>query len=264
MEQTGHGNSSYYDLQRIFLRGTTVRDIAEPLLSFDSWSDAEKVRAILESQRAEYAGVRENGWVTGYIILNELGAGACGEYAHPFDEEQVLQDNTPLVEMVLHLADTPFAFVRAFGEVAAIVTREDMQDPPVRMWLFGMVTLIELYYLRLIERNMTADEWRQYLSPARFAKAEELLEERRRRGQNPSLLDCLQFGDKAQIIARDEGLRNQVGYVSRKRADLATKMLERLRNNLAHTQDIVAWDWDTIVVLAQNIDRLIRWDESVR
>ena len=265
MMETGYiSESSYYDMQHVFLRGTTVRDIAEPLLSFDNWSDARLVRESMLTQGKQVAGLRENGRISGYLLAAELGDGLCGKFVHSFDDQQVLKDNTPLVDMVLALVNSPYAFVRVLGEVSAIVTREDLQDPPVRMWLFGMVTIIEMYYLRMIEQHLGQDKWRQYVSPGRLAKAEELLEERRRRNQDLRLLDCLQFGDKAQIVARDEALRNQAGFSSRKQADRVTKMVERLRNNLAHTQDIVSWDWETIVALAENIDRLIRWDESVR
>ncbi len=257
-------DSSYYDMQRVFLRGVTVRDIAEPLLSFDASTNAGVVRDALEAQRHPVAGVRTYGRVGGYLLRGELGEGQCGDFAHGFDEARVLVESTPLVDVVLALADAPFAFVRVLGGVGGYVTREDLQDPPVRMWLFGIVTIIEMYYLRMIEQHMPDGEWRRYLSDARVAKAQELLEERRRRNQNPSLLDCLQFGDKAQIVIRDEALRTQAGFQSRKRAERAMKMVEGLRNNLAHTQDIVAWDWETIVVLAENMDRLLHWDQSAR
>ena len=257
-------DASYYDMQRVFVRGVTVRDIAEPLPSFDAWTQAATVREILAAQGTRIAGIREDGRTRGYVLLEDLGDGLCGDFANPFDEEPVLADTTPLVDVVLALKDSPYAFVRVLGEVGGIVTREDLQDPPVRMWLFGMITIIEMYYLRMIEQQLGDGSWRKYLSPARVAKAEELLEERRRRNQNPRLLDCLQFGDKAQIVVRDEALRKQAGFESRKRAEQAMKMVERLRNNLAHTQDIVSRDWDTIVVLAENIDRLIHWDQSVR
>jgi hypothetical protein len=251
-------------MQRVFLSGTTVRDIAEPLISFDAWTDATRAQAILEKQGQEVAGVRAAGHVAGYVLSRELASGVCGEVMHPFTDVPVISDHTPLTDTVLALVDSSFVFVRVLGEVGGIVTREDLQDPPVRMWLFGMVTLIEMYYVRMIEQNLREEEWREYLSSARLAKAKKLREERRRRGQDPRLVDCLQFGDKAQIIARHEGLRNAAGFLSRNRAERAGKNLERLRNNLAHTQDIVAWDWDTIVLLAQNLDRLIQWDASVR
>ena len=71
------------------------------------------------------------------------------------------------------------------------------------------------------------------------------------------MLDCLQFADKGQIIARDETLRKRAGFPSRRRADTAVKLFEGLRNNLAHSQDIVASDWDTIAAIAANLERVI-------
>ena len=56
---------------------------------------------------------------------------------------------------------------------------------------------------------------------------------------------------------RDESLRSQAGILSRRRGDEVTKNLERLRNNLAHTQDIIAFDWQTIVAIVENLERLV-------
>jgi hypothetical protein len=147
--------------------------------------------------------------------------------------------------------------VRILGEVGGILTRADLQDPPVRMWLFGLLTAIEMRLQMLIQQRFSDESWMQYVSPARVEKARLLQEERRRRSQNPTLIDCLQFSDKMQIVARDEPLRVQVGFVSRRRADLVGKVFEALRNNLAHSQDIIASDWDTIFGMAENLDRLL-------
>ena len=40
-----------------------------------------------------------------------------------------------------------------------------------------------------------------------------------------------------------------MGFQSRRRGEQTIKDLEKLRNNLAHSQDIVTCDWDTIVRL---------------
>jgi len=146
--------------------------------------------------------------------------------------------------------------VRVLGEVNGIVTPNDLQDPPVRMWLFGMITVIELRFQKLIEEHFEAEEWVKYISPGRLEKARRMLEERQRRNQESSLVDCLQFSDKAQIIARDETLRKKVGYDSRNRADEGIKRLEKLRNNLAHSQSIVDTDWEVIVGLSDHLPRL--------
>jgi len=147
--------------------------------------------------------------------------------------------------------------VSVFGQVGGIVTRSDLQKPPVRMWLFGMVTIIEMRVTRMIEQNAPGEDWRQSLSDARLEKAEALLAERARRNQDLDLLDCLQFSDKCQIVARNETLRARTQYDSRRKLEDAAKRLERLRNNLAHAQDIVSTDWETLVELSENLDNLL-------
>jgi hypothetical protein len=82
-------------------------------------------------------------------------------------------------------------------------------------------------------------------------KAQALLEERRRRNQRVQLFDCLQFSDRGQIIARNEDIRKETIFGSRNQGEGAVKNLEKLRNNLAHAQDILTTDWDTIVQLCE-------------
>lgn len=249
---------SYYDIDKIFLRSLTVQDIAEPLPSFDSNTPAESVQAAMDFHQLQVVGVREAGYITGYINSLPSGDGPCGDFAHPIQDDQVLPGNAPLTDLVLALNQVPFLFVNLLGEVGGIVTRADLQDPPVRMWLFGLITLIEMRFLDLIELRFQDDGWQKYLSNRRLEKALALQVERQRRKQDPRLLDCLQFSDKAQILVRDETLRNQIGFTSRRRGDEAIKNLEKLRNNLAHAQDIVTLDWETIVALSENLETVIR------
>jgi hypothetical protein len=247
---------STYDAERIFLHNLAARDIAEPLPSFDHATPAEQAQAALAAARRSVAGVRRDGWVSGYLLLDELGPGACGDYAHPLEQAVTLADSTPLIDLTRAMLEREWVLVRALGEVNGIVTRSDLQDPPVRMWLFGMITVIELRFQKMIEERFEGEEWVKYMSPARLEKARQMLAERQRRGQEASLTDCLQFSDKAQIVARDETLRQQAGFLSRNRADEGIKRLERLRNNLAHSQNIVETDWEVIANIAEGLQRL--------
>jgi hypothetical protein len=247
---------STYDADRIFLRNLAARDIAEPLPSFDDHTPADLARLALIQAGRTVAGVRQNGWVTGYLLTAELGPGLCQDFMHPLEQAQVVSDSTSLIDITKALSDTEWVLVRMLGEVTGIITKADLQDPPVRMWLFGMITVIELRFQKMIEQRFQAEEWAKYISPARLDRARRMLDERRRRNQSSSLLDCLQFSDKSQIIARDETLRQQAGLASRNRADEVIKRLEKLRNNLAHSQNIVDTDWEVIANISQGLQRL--------
>ena len=181
-----------------------------------------------------------------------------------FDESEVILASASLADLVLRLRNAPRLFVRLLDRVGGIVSRSDLRKSPVRMWLFGMVTLIEMRFSRLIEEFCPGGEWRRFVSESRLRKAEELLEERTRRNQDLDLIDCLQFSDKGQIVARNEKLRSLTRFESRRQLDETTKHLERLRNNLAHAQDIVTSDWDTIVGLSENLDSILLGPPGLR
>jgi hypothetical protein len=132
------------------------------------------------------------------------------------------------------------------------------------MWLFGVITLVEMRCSGLIERMCPGESWRSFLSDTRLQKAEALLDERRRRGQSPQLAECLQLSDKGQIIAKNEAIRSLTRFTSRRQVEESIKALESLRNSLAHSQDIVACDWDTIVMLSGGLDAIIAGTEQVQ
>ena len=249
-------------VRRIFTEGFRVGDIAEPLVSFDESASVDTVAAFMDEAGFDAVGVRRRGRIAGFVERARLGSGVFGDFAIAFDGQSSVSESAPLSSVATILSRQPRVFVTAFGDVAGIVTREDLEKPPVRMWLFGVVTLIEMRYARLIEETCPGDSWRQYLSEGRIAKAESLLSERRRRQQSVALLDCLQLSDKGQIVARNEQIRRQTIFTSRSQAEEGIKMLESLRNNLAHAQEIVASNWDAIERLAQHLDEALNENQT--
>jgi hypothetical protein len=238
-------------IKRVFKETFTAGDIAQSLASFDANAQAEDVRAFMTGRDFDVVGIRREGEIAGYVERSKLEHGACERYMHPLAEATIREDDAPLLDVVMELHQVPSLFVNVFGRVGGIVTRADLQKPPVRMWLFGLLTLIEMRFTELIEQHCPGDSWKQFLSEARLQKAQALLAERSRRNQALQLLDCLQFADKGQIVARNEEIRKLTVFASRRQADETVKSLEQLRNNLAHAQDILVTDWDTIIMLCE-------------
>lgn len=249
--------SSVQSLRRVFNDGFSAHDIAEPLLSFDAEAAAGEVKAFMTERRLQVVGVRRNGLVVGFVERDALGDGRCGDSMEPLDDSLVILDSIPIAELIVRLKDRQRLFVSLLGSVGGIVSRTDLQKPPVRMWLFGMVSLIEMRFSRMIEHYHPDEAWREFLSEGRVQKAGELLSERVRRNQQVKLLDCLQFSDKGQIMIRSEPLRSMMQFESRTQFQDVIKRVERLRNNLAHSQDIIESDWATIVQLSENLDRVL-------
>jgi hypothetical protein len=238
---------------RLFTEAFTAGEIAEPLRSFDIERSGHDLAVTLAREKLEVAGLRRDGLVVGYVGREIAGAPNDG-HPRPFAAGQVIRDDAPLSEVIGILTYHDFCFVVAMGEISGVITRADIQKPIVRMWLFGIVTLTEIELSRRV-RSLCADgSWTRLLSAGRLEKAEALLQERRRRGQNVELLDCLQLSDKARILMENEQQRAEFGFPTKAAAARVIRDLESLRNNLAHSQDIVTHDWPQIARLARRIE----------
>jgi hypothetical protein len=176
---------------------------------------------------------------------------------HTFDDKQVLSATSSLQEVMGALAETRYCFVSVLGKVGGIVSRSDIQKPPVRMWLFGMITIIEMFMVKTIEKLYPNDSWQQEVSKGRLKKAEEILRERQRRNQDARLIDCLQLSDKGYILINDPEMRKDFGFESMRQAKRAIKDLESLRNNLAHAQDILTHNWAAIMTMATRLNKIM-------
>jgi hypothetical protein len=245
-------------LRRLFLEGFSAMDIAEPLVSFDAITDAGSVREYMAEKSFDLVGVRQDGLVEGYVRREELASGCCGDYMHPFTpDDDLVPDTANLTEVVKSLAINKQCFVNILDRVGAIVTLSDLEKPPMRMFMFGIITLGEMVITEIIRHRYHDGSWQEFLSETRLAKAKALQEERQRRGQNVDLIDCLQYGDKGWIISYDEEFRQAIGVESRKEMRRAVKEMETIRNNLAHTQEIIPTGWPRIIIACS------RWEQNL-
>lgn len=254
----GVGDATRRRLRRVFLDGFVALDVAEPLVSFDADRPAGEVRRFMEARDFDRVGVRRDGLVRGYAARAELGRGTLGDHLHPFGPDDLVRDDASLQAVIQSLGLNERCFVTVLGEVAAIVTLQDLEKPPVRMFLFGMLSVLELLLVRTIEAAFPGEVWRAELSEGRLEKARHLQAERARRGVQARLVDCLQFSDKGQLaLAVPAVQRSAIGQLSGKAQKRAIKELELLRNHLAHGQEIVPAAWRRIVAFSANLDALL-------
>ncbi|HMK66383.1 MAG TPA: HD domain-containing protein, partial [Thermodesulfobacteriota bacterium] len=242
---------------RVFTRSFSAHDIAEPLLSFDGVIEASGAKDAIHQAGQQVVGIRQNGLIIGYASISDLGEKSLAVYLRPFFPGQVLDSRSSLSDVISILTRHDFCFLTIWGQIAGVVSRGDIQKPVVRMWLFGMITLIEMKITDRVESLWPENSWKEHVSEGRLGKAEELRRERQRRSENCRLLDCLQFSDKFQLLLEDEQVFNELGFVSKAQGKKAVKRLESLRNHLAHSQDIVSHDWPLIVRIAQGLENLV-------
>ncbi len=231
----------------------SARDIAESLLSFDSESSVKKATDAFNYHRQSIASVRINGKIQGYLKKEGLKGEVCGDSMCHYTVDQVIKGTDSLRDVIHVLTRHDYCFVSILGEVSGVITRDDINKPQVRMWLFGLVTMIELGVTQLIERTYPEESWISVLSEGRLEKAEKIRTERQRRNLHCQLIDCLQLSDKAGILIHDKKTLELMGFDSGKQAKKVVKELESLRNHLAHAQDIVLHDWAQIARLVNRL-----------
>jgi hypothetical protein len=241
----------------LFLSSLSVMDVAEPLVSFDEDASAPRLRAFLEERGWTLVGVRNAGLVAGYAFAGDLGDGRLGDHARAFVPDDLVPSTASLVDTIGSLDANGRCFVSILGRPGGIVTFRDLEKPPVRMWLFGMITIFETFLARRIRDLWPDGSWAALLSSSRRARAEQLREERRRRGQNDDLLDCIQLADKARILTKRPEFLSRTRFASKRQADEGFQRIQALRNGLAHVQtSIVSSDWKLVVKFALSVDRL--------
>jgi hypothetical protein len=256
-----HLKSSIAELRTLFERSIAIKDIAEPLASFDAEHPAPQIHSFMEEKDYDLIGVRQNGLLTGYARRGELFDGPLGDYLVPFEPAEMVPDTTPLLSGLQIVKEHSRAFVVMVGHIGGIVTRRDLQKAPVRMWLFGVISLIEMQLLRMIRDHSPGESWK--INPTRLDKAKKLLIERKQKNIEIDLADCLQFCDKRDIVLANADLRRALGFDSKPQGKALLKDLEELRDVLAHAQDIITGRWPTIVDLASRAEEFLSRCEKI-
>jgi hypothetical protein len=249
--------SGHLRLLRVFNENFTAIDIATPLLSFDAETKTEKVLGVLEKKGINVAGVRVEGAIAGYVHRDKLSEGTCIDHLCSFDEDSSLEASASLPEVIRTLEERERLFLTIFGVAAGVLRKEDLEKPAARMWLFGMISLLEMSVTEAIKMRFKDDSWQDLVSPARLLKAQALFEERKESNVPCDLLSCLQLIDKGTVFMKDLKLRSTTVYQSRRSGERDVKRIVRLRNHLAHSHHLMPDNWDAILILAKRFDNIL-------
>jgi hypothetical protein len=135
-----------------------------------------------------------------------------------------------------------------------------------RNYLFGLISLLEMHLTFWISQFYPHDSWKQELKTDRLDAAAKVLSERRKRNEETSLFDCIQFCDKRDLIVAKDELRTRLGLPSKRGTTKLLESAENIRNALAHSQPDLAGgtSWKDLIKLTNDIESLVhRSDEAV-
>ena len=255
------------EMRRLFERGISAASILEPVLSCPANAPAEEMRQHLKNREFDVAGVKNqpDSELIGFVRREDLISECVGDHLHRLEDQYLIADSTPLADTIKILAEKEFQFVLVGSVVQGIVVTADLNKPPVRIFLFGLVSLLEMHLAYWIRRAYKDDTWHVELSDNRIQAATKQLNERKSRNNDITLLSCLQFCDKRDLFLRSKEIRDKLGIESRKVADQMLKRAEGLRNHLAHSQDDLAADtsWNEIAGTVVKIEQLLKNSDEI-
>lgn len=254
--------SSYKKLRLLYEQDINVNHISELLETCHVNDDAEKIKKEMTNRDFDIFGIEEGGIVIGYVQKEDLKTGTCKEFYKKFSATEMISESTPLIQTLFLLEHIDRLFILERNRITKVVTLADLQKPPIRMLLFGLITLLEMHFLRLINSFLANEQWKKYLKKERIDFAKEIFESRKQKNAAIELSDCLQLCDKRDIIVKDDVLRNVLSIQSKSKFRSFFNRLEMLRNFLAHSQEIHTESWPDHIALVREIEELLEICEN--
>lgn len=252
-----HLKSTLAHLRALLDRSLSTKYVTESLSSFDEHHDRASILEFMRQKDFDAVGITRRGRVIGFVERKDLEIKRLTESRVRFPPSDCLRDRDPVSSALAALETRPRVWVRTRTGVTGIVTRGDLQKAPVRMWLFAGVSLLEMQMLRLIRARHPDGSWASLVDTNRIRNAGRILKDRQRRNEGIDLEDCLQFSDKAKIITAAPEMVRYFGFPSAQAGLETLGEIERLRNLLAHSQDIVSRDASWLARVARDIESLL-------
>jgi hypothetical protein len=246
--------------------GVTANTIFEPLQSCLSDAPAHEIALLLEKRGFDVVGVQfaPKGPVVGFVTAKSLRDGIIRNYTEPLHAEHLVSEATPLGQLLSLLRSKERVFVLVGAEVKGIITLADLNKPSVRVYLFRLLSLLEMHLRFWVFTTYGPNGWQEMLNGERLVAANTLHAERRKRNEEITLLDCLQFCDKRDLVITNADLRAKLGLGSKSSSASLFRRAEELRNNLAHSQqDLVQGrSWPELIEVAERLEAVVHCSDD--
>ncbi|WP_155759979.1 hypothetical protein [Vibrio natriegens] len=104
----------------------------------------------------------------------DLKDGVIEQYRLDINIDLVISDSTPLASLLNVLQSNDFLFVNHGAKVIGIITKADLNKPPVRVYVFGMLSLFEMHLNSWIRHYYPESSWQPEIKEKRLNKALEV------------------------------------------------------------------------------------------
>jgi len=230
--------TTFTEIQSLFINQITTRHIYEPLECTPLNVDTEELLNDLNALDFDVVGVIDhNENIIGFIRREKLSTGSVSEF-ELFNLNIVLTDSTPLHKLIQLLSKNSFLFVMHGNAVNGIITIADINKPIVRLYLFSAISLLEMHMNFWINEFYKSESWKSILKHDQLDEATQQFDSRRHNNSTLSLLMCLQFSAKREILCSSKEFLKDFNF-SVIGFNRLFKRAEKIRNQLAHSQESI-------------------------
>lgn len=179
----------------------------------------------------------------------------------PIDFDEVFSPDRPLFEAFPHIAQKRRVFIGTTTKISHIATRSDLDKIPVRLGLFGLISVLESVLREIVRSSIP--QWEESLSAERLEAAGKLYQLKTARSEEIDMVQCLQLGDLGSIFSKNQRFKRFGATLSRKVYDDRIRNTGKLRDALAHSQDILPFDWQEIAEMIGFIRDILENEQPI-
>ncbi len=247
-----------------------VRFISEPLVSYGKQKSYVEAVNNMNAAQFDVAGVVDRtGNILGYIDVKGNPTGVCGDknHLHLLDPGRLVTDAMPIAEVGAIVARKRHVFILEKNKVTSIVTRADLQKAPVRMMIFGAITVLEMHLTDVLRREWSDDTWRECdsFTPKQVKAIEDAFQQAQKRNDETDVFGCMNLYDKCLLACASENIVEN--FQKNGLDDLESKLVDtrKLRNVVAHGQSLVTSNrsWNAVLHTAVEAQRMSKMLESM-
>lgn len=246
----------------------TVSSIMQPMEAQPGALRAKDLLETMKAQNFDYTAVSDHNKVSRYVKRADLespGGKKVLDLSTVISADNLVADNCPLADALPRLAESGFLLVLRGKSIDRIVTRSDMGRLPVIMYFTSVLHVFEDSLTSALASLSDDDVVRSLESSfAGIAKPEELEAEqgklaesrriygrKKRSREELRLVDCLYLYHKMKLFQLVHATWwQQLGAVSQEEAASDFTALNRLRNDLAHGNELAVTEKEWQDVLA--------------
>lgn len=248
--------------------GLQVRHIAtleENLYTCQIDDERDLATIFSEPHGFDQLPVRQGKSIVGVVLRGSTGK--IADNLRRLSESNIISAQEPLTNLLPLMIETPYRLVLQGGSIKGIVTRSDLLKLPIRIYVFSLVTHLEILMSDIIRAKYPASQedtkWLEFLNSERRIRVREKQQKLAQGNRELSLLECTDFCDKRDIV------RKICSFPKKFERELYS--IERdLRNTVAHAGDYAQNDEqmhrfiDLVQAANTNIKTLQAWLSEFR